>query len=233
MYFVFVSESIVLWFVYAVFHVQNFQSKYNFEKERAYFEKLDEEELIEESPSPIPRTWVAGIPKGNVEIPKLCSALEKWLLSKKFNFGLGSSNTLARILQSSAMRPSPIGGINFEPSSLKTPERSSRVNSRLSSGQISFDLSLLDGSVHERSTPKSLPGVGNEDCEDIDAAVKELSLVSTSEELDRFNALLEVCGQSSPSKLQDVFSKYWFVHYFLYLCYFYITLCFSPTFFTV
>ncbi|PRQ42503.1 putative non-specific serine/threonine protein kinase [Rosa chinensis] len=184
------------------------KSKYNFEKERAYFEKLDEEELIEESPSPIPRTWVAGIPKGNVEIPKLCSALEKWLLSKKFNFGLGSSNTLARILQSSAMRPSPIGGINFEPSSLKTPERSSRVNSRLSSGQICFDLSLLDGSVHERSTPKSLPGVGNGDCEDIDAAVKELSLVSTSEELDRFNALLEVCGQSSPSKLQDVFSKY-------------------------
>lgn len=167
--------------------------------------------MLEESPSPIPRTWVAGIPKGNVEIPKLSSALEKWLLSKKLNFGLGSSNTLAKILQSPAMRPSPIGGINFASSSVKTPERSSKVNSRLSSAQIRFDLSLLDGSVHERSPTKLLPGVGNEGCEDIDAAVKDLSLVSTSEELDRFYALLEVCDQSSPSKLKDVFSKYWFV----------------------
>ncbi|KAL6146437.1 PREDICTED: serine/threonine-protein kinase haspin [Fragaria vesca subsp. vesca] len=194
------------------------QSKYNFEKERAYFEKVDEEELIEESPSPIPRTWVAGIPKENVEIPKLCTALEKWLLSKKLNFGLGSSNTLARILRTPGMRPSPSSGINFESSSVKTPERSSKVNSRLSSGLIKFDLSLLDRSVHEMNTTKSLPEVGNEGLdidaavkehyEDIDAAVKELSLLSTSEELDRFNALLEVCEQSSPSKLQDVFSKY-------------------------
>ncbi|KAL6132842.1 hypothetical protein ACLB2K_065081 [Fragaria x ananassa] len=188
------------------------QGKYNFEKERAYFEKVDEEELIEESPSPIPRTWVAGIPKENVEIPKLCTALEKWLLSKKLNFGLGSSNTLARILQTPGMRPSPSSGINFESSSVKTPERSSKVNSRLSSGLIKFDLSLLNRSVHEMNTTKSLPEVGNEGLEehyeDIDAAVKELSLLSTSEELDRFNALLEVCEQSSPSKLQDVFSKY-------------------------
>lgn len=204
----------------AVFHVQNFQSKYNFEKERAYFQKVDEEELLEESPSPVPRTWVAGIPKGNVEIPKLSSALEKWLLSKKLNFDLGSSNTLAKILQSPAMRPSPIGGINFESSSVKTPERSSKVNSRLSSAQIRFDLSLLDGSVHERSPTKLPPGVDSEGCEDIDAAVKDLSLVSTSEELDRFYALLEVCDQSSPSKLKDVFSKYWFVPYFLYICHF-------------
>ncbi|XP_050382945.1 serine/threonine-protein kinase haspin homolog [Argentina anserina] len=184
------------------------KAKYNFEKERAYFEKVDEEELIEESPSPIPRTWVAGIPKGNVEIPKLCTALEKWLLSKKLNFGLRSSNTLARILQSPAMRSSPSRGINFESSSLKTPERSSKVKSRLSSGQIRFDLNLLDESVNEKSITKSLPGVGDEGYEDIDAAVKELSLVSVSEELDPFHALLEVCDQSSPSILQDVFSKY-------------------------
>lgn len=201
--------------------VKNFQSKYNFEKERAYFEKVDEEELIEESPSPIPRTWVAGIPKENVEIPKLCTALEKWLLSKKLNFGLGSSNTLARILQTPGMRPSPSSGINFESSSVKTPERSSKVNSRLSSGLIKFDLSLLDRSVHEMNTTKSLPEVGNEGLEehyeDIDAAVKELSLLLTSEELDRFNALLEVCEQSSPSKLQDVFSKYWSVPYIFVL----------------
>ncbi|KAL6139105.1 hypothetical protein ACLB2K_064382 [Fragaria x ananassa] len=188
------------------------QIKYNFEKERAYFEKVDEEELIEESPSPIPRTWVAGIPKENVGIPKLCTALEKWLLSKKLNFGLGSSNTLARILQTPGMRPSPSSGINFESSSVKTPERSSKVNSCLSSGLIKFDLSLLHRSVHEMNTTKSLPEVGNEGLEehyeDIDAAVKELSLLLTSEELDRFNALLEVCEQSSPSKLLDVFSKY-------------------------
>ncbi|WP_348243374.1 hypothetical protein, partial [Salmonella enterica] len=55
--------------------------------------------------------------------------------------------------------------------------------------------------------------VKNESCEDLEAAIKKLSLASTSassvaDHVDPFTTLLAVCGQSAPSKLLDLFSKY-------------------------
>ncbi|XP_021830465.1 serine/threonine-protein kinase haspin homolog [Prunus avium] len=184
------------------------KGKYKFEEEKAYFQEVDAFELLEESPSPKPTTWVAGNQTDTVALPKLCSPLDKWLF-KKLNFTFEPSSTLSKILQTSTMRPipsEPIGGNNLKSSSLKTPKNSSKVNSRLPSAQSRFELSLVDGSVLE-----TVPDVGNDGCEDIVASVKKLSLASSSsdsEDLDPFRALLAVCGQSVPLKFRDVFSSY-------------------------
>lgn len=61
-----------------------------------------------------------------------------------------------------------------------------------------------------------LRSTDDEGFKDIEAAVKKLSLASTSTSVDHdyvdpFSSLLVVCGQTVPSTLLDVFSKYWFV----------------------
>ncbi|KAH1072860.1 hypothetical protein J1N35_025188 [Gossypium stocksii] len=79
----------------------------------------------------------------------------------------------------------PIYTIGLDLSSVKTPEKFSPV----------FVIDADQG------------------CEDIDAAIKKLSLASksTSSHLDRidpFTALLGICGQPEPMKFLDHFSKY-------------------------
>lgn len=119
----------------------------------------------------------------------------------------------------------PIVGDDLHPSDLKTPKKSyEKVNFSLFSAESKHDLSLVDQSVLEKDIIRSnktnakSDGAGNESFADIETSVKKLSLAPTSaslsyDELDPFAALLAVCGQSSPAKLLDVFSKFWFVSY--------------------
>ncbi|KAJ7973216.1 putative Serine/threonine-protein kinase Haspin [Quillaja saponaria] len=159
----------------------------NFEKERAYFEEVDAFELVEESPSPKKLdTWAVGNKTDSGPVPLLCTRLEKWLMSKKLNHGCGPSSTLSKILDTPSMALEPIADFDLP----QTPQKSSvKINSQLYS----------DG--------------GNEGSKCIEAAVKKLSLISLSDsadsdKLDPFDALLAACGQLSPAKLHDVFSKY-------------------------
>lgn len=190
----------------------------NFDLERAYFDEVDAFELLEESPSPKKYgTWAIGN-QTDVAIPHLSSRLEKWLISKKLN-PYGPSSTLSKILGTPAKGPETIDEEDFDFLNLNTTERSSfKVSSQLHSFESRLKSNLTDRNVLERDIIKShkidTKGVGNESCEDIEFAVKKLSLASTStssetDHLDPFAALLAVCGQSTPSKFQDVFSKYW------------------------
>lgn len=217
-----------LWFL-TLLHIGHYQGKYvkpsNFEMERAYFDEVDAFELLEESPSPKNfGTWAMANQPDTVAIPHLCSRLEKWLYSKKLN-PYGPSSTLSKILGTPAIITEAIGDNDFDSSNLKTPEKSSlKVSSHLHLVESRFKSSSIDKNVLERDIFKSpethAKGVGNECCGDIEFSVKKLSLASTStaldtEHLDPFAALLAVCGQSAPSKFQDVFSKYWLVAYSL------------------
>lgn len=191
----------------------------NFDLERAYFDEVDAFELLEESPSPKNfGTWAIANQTDIVAIPHLSSRLEKWLISKKLN-PYGPSSTLSKILGTPAMATETIDEEDFKLLNLKTPEKYSlEVSSRVHSFESRLKSNFTDRNVLERDIIKShkthAKGVENESCEDIGLAVKKLSLASTStsletDHLDPFAALLAVCGQSTPSKLQDVFSKYW------------------------
>ena len=191
----------------------------NFEKEKRYFQEVDDFELLEESPSPKNfGIWAMGSQNNNIAIPQLSSRLEKWLISKKLNHSFGPSSTLSKILETPAMPLEPICGDDFSSLNLRTPEKSSaKTNSQTNA--ILVDKNVLEWDINsQKSNPVSL-SEGHDGCEDIEVAVKKLSLASTSASLDRdqldpFAALLAVCGQSSPSKLKDVFSNYWFVSYY-------------------
>ncbi|MBA0873612.1 hypothetical protein Goshw_004689, partial [Gossypium schwendimanii] len=159
----------------------------SFDKERAYFQEVDAFELLEESPSPKHfGTWATGNQTVTDPIPHVSSRLERWLLSKKINFSCGPSTTLSKILETPAAPMDPIYTSGLDLSSVKTPEKFSPV-------------SVIDA---------------DQGCEDIDAAIKKLSLASksTSSHLDRidpFTALLGICEQPEPMKFLDLFSKYW------------------------
>nr|KJB81138.1 hypothetical protein B456_013G131100 [Gossypium raimondii] len=156
------------------------------DKERAYFQEVDAFELLEESPSPKHfGTWATGNQTVTDPIPHVSSRLEKWLFSKKINFSCGPSTTLSKILETPAAPMDPIYTSGLDLSSVKTPEKFSPV-------------SVIDA---------------DQGCEDIDAAIKKLSLASksTSSHLDRidpFTALLGICEQPEPMKFLDLFSKY-------------------------
>ncbi|KAB1202052.1 Serine/threonine-protein kinase haspin [Morella rubra] len=189
-----------------------------FETERAYFQEVDAFELPEESPSPI-STWATGNQGNNIAIPHLSSRIEKWLISKKLTHTCEPSSTLSKILETPALPLDPICGDDFNYLNLRTPEKSSRgtnshlfsVRSRLSSGVVNDDVLERDKNLQKINSVSV--SEGGEVCEDIEIAIKKLSLTSTSAaldhaQLDPFAALLAVCGQPSPLKLKDVFSQY-------------------------
>ncbi|KAL5834226.1 hypothetical protein ACOSQ4_013723 [Xanthoceras sorbifolium] len=190
----------------------------SFEKEREYFEEVDAFELLEESPSPKRfGTWTMGNQSDSATIPNLCSRLEKWLISKKLNYSCGPSSTLSKILETPSMNLEPIQGNDLDASSLRTPEKSSlKITSGCHPIQSRSDKDIANKDVPQRDyisqSNESLVSVKEESCEDIEAAVKKLSLAPTSASFDLdhvnpFATLLAVCGQSAPAKLLDVLSK--------------------------
>ncbi|KAK6242911.1 hypothetical protein QUC31_009320 [Theobroma cacao] len=145
----------------------------SFEKEREYFQEVDAFELLEESPSPKNfGTWAMGNQSVTDLVPLVSSRLEKWLFSKKLNFSCGPSSTLSKILETPAAPLDSIYSDDLDSSRLRTPEKS-----------IQISASSVDGG-----------------CEDINAAIKKLSLVTSSDldGVDPFSALLEICQQLAP-----------------------------------
>ncbi|KAI4301665.1 hypothetical protein L6164_034918 [Bauhinia variegata] len=184
----------------------------NFEKERAYFEEVDAFELLEESPSPKKAsTWTMGNGTDNGPVPHLSSRLEKWLWFRKLNKSVGPSSTLSKILNRPSMRLETIYDNDSIPIKLRTLEASTEVHKTLSGGNSSlFHRSLLEMDSILQIDDKILLA---EDYENIEASIKKLSLASTSTSLDAdclspFATLLAICGQSVPSTLSDMFSKY-------------------------
>lgn len=202
----------------------------NFDKERKYFQEVDAFELLEESPSPKhASTWTRG-QNDDVPMSHLCTRLQKILISLKLNRGCGPSSTLFKLLKTPYMTLEPIKTFDF--SALRTPEEFPLLSTPgLNSTQSRFDESLVKGDVLERDgnsqkSSTTLVRVKDEDCEAIEAAVKKLSLASTSassdlHHVDPFDTLLAVCGLSSSSKLLDVLSNYWFVSHSQYACVFF------------
>uniref|UniRef100_A0A6N2KVX5 non-specific serine/threonine protein kinase n=1 Tax=Salix viminalis TaxID=40686 RepID=A0A6N2KVX5_SALVM len=170
----------------------------NFEKEKQYFEEVDGFELLEESPSPkSSSTWATGNETNAVAIPHLSSRLEKWLISKKLNYSCEPSSTLSKILETPTMPPlSTMSGDDFNIVDLITPEKAAlKTNSKLHSVHSRIR-SYIVNSLAQRSSSML---VGHEGCEDIEGAVKKLSLASTSslsdhDYVDPVTALLAVCG---------------------------------------
>ncbi|KAM7470110.1 hypothetical protein LguiA_008293 [Lonicera macranthoides] len=185
----------------------------NFDKERAYFEEVDSFELLEESPSPKKSTtWVMGIQSEKIVVSHLSSVLEKWLITRKQNRGCGPSISLSKILETPALH-------NEYDDDLQTPEKVPlQFTSGLHSIQNRFNSTFIQRGVFERqiSSRKSNEEQGNTGevgCEDIEVAVRKLSLASRPSSLDdhqwdSFLTLLTVCGLSAPSTLLDVFSSY-------------------------
>ncbi|CAL5329992.1 unnamed protein product [Camellia sinensis] len=194
----------------------------NYDMERAYFQDVDSFELLEESPSPKKSgSWAIGIQSDDIAIPYKSTVLQKWLISKKLNHSCGPSGSLSKILETPALPGESICNGGFDSSSLKTPGNTSlHINSGLHSVQDKFNSTLMDKDDVERhicsqKSNKEFQTLGDEGCKDIEVAVGKLSLTSRpasldSHQLDPFSALLAVCGQSAPSMLLDVFSKYWF-----------------------
>lgn len=195
----------------------------DFEKERAYFQEVDAYVLLEESPSPKKfGTWTMGVQKNDIVVPHLCSVLNKWLIAKKLNYSYGPSGSLSKILGTPALPMEPVCGDGFGASTAKIPEKASRkVSSGSHSIQDRFNLNFMNTDVVERQTGSQKSReisltIGDEGCNDMDVAIKKLSVTSNTaslggEHLDSFSALLTVCEQSAPWTLLDVFSKYWFV----------------------
>ncbi|XWS64411.1 hypothetical protein CRYUN_Cryun05aG0002300 [Craigia yunnanensis] len=125
----------------------------SFEKEREYFQEVDAFELLEESPSTKHfGTCATGNQTVTDPIPHVSSRLEKWLFSKKINFSCGPSTTLSKILETPAAQMDSIYSDGLDFSSLRTPEKCNLVST----------------------------SDGDEGCEDINAAIRKLSLASTS-----------------------------------------------------
>jgi len=192
----------------------------NVEKERLYFEEVDAFELLEESPSPKKNTWITDDLKQEGPMPTICSRLEKWLHSKRLNSSCGPSSTLSKILDASSTRLEGIQDIDFSTPELRTLEPTEKSNS-LQTIKTGDRKTSVENDIHlQQTNEKMLFAQSGEGCENIDAAVKKLSLISTSSSIDNdhispFSALLAICGQSAPSLLQDIFSRYLIVSYFL------------------
>ncbi|ESW35288.1 hypothetical protein PHAVU_001G222600 [Phaseolus vulgaris] len=184
----------------------------NVEKERLYFEEVDAFELLEESPSPKKNTWITDDLKQEGPMPTICSRLEKWLHSKRLNSSCGPSSTLSKILDASSTRLEGIQDIDFSTPELRTLEPTEKSNS-LQTIKTGDRKTSVENDIHlQQTNEKMLFAQSGEGCENIDAAVKKLSLISTSSSIDNdhispFSALLAICGQSAPSLLQDIFSS--------------------------
>ncbi|KAI5424627.1 serine/threonine-protein kinase haspin homolog [Lathyrus oleraceus] len=167
----------------------------NFDKERLYFQEVDAFELMEESPSPKKvGTWIVGNNMEEVPLPSLCSRLERWLHSRRLNPRCGPSSRLSKILDTPTM--------NLEVR-MRSLDQSGLSNSQLSN--------LKSGESNRSLNNASL--IESEGCEDVEAGLKKLSLTSTTSSIyddhnNPFSVLLEICGQSAPSMLQDLFSRY-------------------------
>ncbi|WMV12191.1 hypothetical protein MTR67_005576 [Solanum verrucosum] len=190
----------------------------NYEKERAYFQEVDDFELMVESPSPNKcSTWTVGIQTDDVVISRLSSVLQKWLISKKLNDSYAPPASLSKILETPASRKESAIRFIYGSSTAKTPEKTSlRIPSGLYSSQnkrIGFTIEDVS-----REQPLSEKGIGEicpmdeEGCEDIDVAVSKLSLTSRPSSVDGhtwdpFLALLAACGQSAPLTLLEILSN--------------------------
>lgn len=181
-----------------------------YEKEKAYFEEVDSFELLEESPSPKNfGTWTMGTQNEKVEVPNICSRLEKWLISRRIKCSFGASDSLFRILETPKSHDSSVCSSNW-----RTPEKASlQIHSGLDSVQSSPCLDVINKDEPESRT--SLREIIEEPVtiEDVELSLEKLSLTSQSASLggdhsDPFSELLTACGQSSPSVLLDVFSNY-------------------------
>lgn len=195
----------------------------NVDKERIYFQEVDAYELLEESPSPKKSTWTIGNMTQQEPIPAVCSRLEKWLHSRRLNPFCGPSSTLSKILDTPSTRLETIRDIDFGASDLKTLERTDRSNLLLHTIKTEEKKTSIENGSHLQTNEKMLSAPSGKGSEDIEAAVKKLSLVSTSSSMDDdqinpFSVLLSICGQSAPSVLQDIFSRYWIVPYFQVTC---------------
>ncbi|KAF8394733.1 hypothetical protein HHK36_020950 [Tetracentron sinense] len=187
-----------------------------YEKERAYFQEVDSFDLLEESPSPKNLgTWAMGFQTDNAIIPHLSSRLEKWLISKKLNYSCGPSGSLSKILETPLMPMESICSDASNSSNLRIPES---AHPQIPSGLPSVQNSTVRSNVLERATCSQKSNMealtmGDEGSDDIEVAIKKLSLTSRSASLDgrqwdQFSTLLTVCGQSAPSTLLDVLSQY-------------------------
>lgn len=157
-------------------------------------------------------------------VPPVCSRLEKWLHSRRLNPFCGPSSTLSKILDTPSARFEAIHDIDFSASDLKTLERTDRSNLLLHTIKTEEKKTSIENGSHLQTNEKMLSAPSGKGSEDIEAAVKKLSLVSTSSSIDDdhinpFSVLLSICGQSAPSVLQDIFSRYWIVPYFQVTCY--------------
>ncbi|CAH1444086.1 unnamed protein product [Lactuca virosa] len=182
----------------------------NFDKERAYFEEVDAFELLEESPSPQCKTWVMGNKNYIPQSSHISSVLKKWLLAHKPDHSCGPSTSLSRILDT------PLGdsihdGV-LDLSSLKTSlETLSQANKGFKSNQNKIVGSDVLQS-HNTSSTKRIQDLSENDSEEIEYVIRNLSLSSQNslieQQWDPLLALLAVCGQSSPSTFSDVLSQY-------------------------
>ncbi|KAG6406318.1 hypothetical protein SASPL_133918 [Salvia splendens] len=170
----------------------------NYDKERAYFQEVDDFELLEESPSPKkPSTWTMGTQVQEVVISHLSSVLRKWLISKKLSQTYAFSGSLSKILES-----------DVSSSTIKTPGEE-YLGVRLTKDSTQ---QKLRSSLNEKPSSSML----EDTCEDIGVAVSKLSLTSRPSSLDShawdsFSALLTACGQSIPSTLTEMLTSYWTV----------------------
>ncbi|KAL2941750.1 Serine/threonine-protein kinase haspin-like protein [Bienertia sinuspersici] len=171
----------------------------NFEKERAYFQEVDADELMEESPSPKKVAWVMGIQPDNAGLPPLCTRLEKWLHAKRHY--LIASSTLSTILRSpeEQLQPIPFNNDGFDSSYMGKSEELRLRN-------ISGSLSTQSMHTQSEKTHLDLERLEDKDFDDIESDIKKLSLASRPSSLaslanDAFMALLKECGQTAPSTL--------------------------------
>ncbi|KAJ6928495.1 serine/threonine-protein kinase haspin [Populus alba x Populus x berolinensis] len=157
-------------------------------KKKQYFEEVDAFELLEESPSPKNSiTWATGNETDAVY-------------------------TVEDIRNSNHASLGPMSGDDFSIVDVITPEKAVfETNSKLHSVHSRIRSYLPSKGVLERNSlaqKSSSMFVGREGCEDIEGAVKKLSLASTSslsdhDYVDPVTALLAVCGQSVPSTLLE------------------------------
>lgn len=171
--------------------------------------------MSEESPSPKKvGTWTIGNEHYNGQLPHLCSRLEKWLRSRRMNLSCGPSSTLSKILDTPARGLETIYDFDL---SLISSEKSMKAhyhphNTITGSSSTLLDNGLFGGDINVPTGKR--PTQDDEDSANLAAAVKKLSLTSTTSSEEHFNpfaALLEICEQSVPSKFQDALSKYWCV----------------------
>jgi len=199
-----------------------------------YFQEVDAFELMEESPSPKKvGSWIAGNATEDVPLPSICSRLEKWLHARRLNPRCDPSSTLSKILDTPTMKLETIydrSNSDFRSRSLDRNEMELETIYDLDHESSDFRLKPMDQSelsnsqlqnlkTGETKSSKDAIHIKSESCEDIEAGVKKLSLTSTSSSFDDHNnpfaVLLETCGQSAPSMLEDLFSRYRYVSCFL------------------